>query len=90
MTSNDANINISTLNTIELFANAVLVYGWSYLKNTSGRNLQQELDSKANKNVSTGTSGSANGGIPIGTQLRTADGGTVTWMGVPAHSHTQN
>lgn len=90
VSSNDANINISTLKTIELFANTVLLYGWSYLKNTSGRNLQQELDSKSSKGTQTGSAGSANGGIPIGTVFKDVNGVSYTWQGIPAHSHTQN
>ena len=52
--------------------------------------LYQQLLSKASKGSETGSAGPFNGGIPIGTQLMTADGGTVTWVGIAAHSHTQN
>ncbi|MFD1776649.1 hypothetical protein [Paenibacillus rhizophilus] len=53
--------------------------------------LADALASKADKGVSTSISGSANGGIPIGTQLLDADGVTTwTWMGIPGHSHAQN
>lgn len=97
-TSNDVGINISSPTFIELYANMVKVQAWStFINNTNGRSLQQEIDtlnlsinSRATKNASTGSGGSANGGIPIGTVLRTADGGTVTWNGIPSHSHTQS
>lgn len=67
------------------------VDSWEKLKNTAtSRNLLQELTSKANANVNTGLSDTLNCGIPIGTQLMTAGGGTVTWMGVSPHTHKQN
>lgn len=56
-------------------------------KNTT---LFSQLLGKATKGSQTGSAGSANGGIPIGTVLQTAGGGTVTWTGVPSHTHTQN
>ncbi|MBU5445677.1 hypothetical protein [Paenibacillus sp. MSJ-34] len=60
--------------------------------------LQSELNSlrsqiealkrdKVDKGSYTSTAGSFNGGIPIGTALRTASGGTVTWAGIAAHDH---
>lgn len=52
--------------------------------------LYQQLSSKVTKGTETGSAGPFNGGIPIGTQLMTAGGGTVTWVGIAAHSHTQN
>lgn len=60
------------------------------LDKNAGTTLYQQLLGKAAKGSQTGTSGSANGGIPIGTQLMIAGGGTVTWTGIPNHSHTQN
>lgn len=62
----------------------------SLLDSGSGTSLYQQLLSKASRGVETGRSGSANGGIPIGTRLVTADGGYVTWNGIPEHSHTQS
>ncbi|WP_433748209.1 hypothetical protein [Paenibacillus amylolyticus] len=56
----------------------------------SGRTLYQELLGKARSGSQTGSSPAYNGGIPIGTVLQTAGGGTVTWTGIPSHSHTQN
>lgn len=56
----------------------------------SGRTLYQELLGKARSGSQTGSSPAYNGGIPIGTVLQTAAGGTVTWTGIPSHSHTQN
>lgn len=90
MTSNDVGINLSTQDEIQLFAPSVYVNNWGFFKNySSGRSLQQELNSKATVGSSTSSSGSANGGIPIGATWQTSVG-TVTWTGVPAHSHTQN
>lgn len=48
------------------------------------------MNSKANKNVATSTVGDHNHGIPPGTQLLVAGGGTVTWQASGAHSHIQN
>lgn len=56
----------------------------------SGTTLQSALNSKATAGISTSLSGSANGGIPIGTVLMVSGGGTVTWTGIPLHSHVQN
>ncbi|WP_339188334.1 hypothetical protein MKX33_00530 [Paenibacillus sp. FSL R5-0490] len=61
-----------------------------FLDTFSNKTLYVQLLDKANKGSQTATSGSSDGGIPIGTVLRKADGGTVTWTGVPSHSHTQN
>ncbi len=47
------------------------------------------VDSKAGINSQTDTAGPYNCGIPIGTQLAIAGGGSVAWAGVPAHTHTQ-
>jgi hypothetical protein len=56
--------------------------------------LRQELNSKATLGASTSFAGAVflNGGIPIGTNLATSDGGVVTWGGisVPSHTHSQN
>lgn len=77
---------------------------WSFIRNqNSGKSLDQELseikesinaltsllNSKAESGVSTGSAGGGDGGIPIGTQLATAGGGSVTWTGINSHSHTQ-
>ncbi|MCL6458834.1 MAG: hypothetical protein K6T85_12575 [Gorillibacterium sp.] len=48
------------------------------------------LNGKATTGASTSTQTSINGGIAPGTQLALFGGGYVTWLGVPAHSHTQN
>lgn len=63
---------------------------------SSGQTLQQELNNlylllsgRATSGASTSTSGSHNHGIPDGTRLMTADGGTVTFHQSGAHSHTQ-
>lgn len=56
--------------------------------------LQTSLNAKATAGVSTGSGGGGtyNGGIPIGTSLAIAGGGSVTWAGisVSSHSHTQS
>ncbi|MGF6352489.1 hypothetical protein ABIE27_000385 [Paenibacillus sp. 4624] len=49
-----------------------------------------QLLGKATKGSQTATAGASDGGIPIGTILRKADGGTVQWNGLPSHTHTQN
>ena len=56
----------------------------------SGVSLQTMLNGKATSGISTGLSGSANGGIAPGTVLMVNGGGTVTWTGIPSHSHAQN
>lgn len=81
----------------------ISIQGWSKLYDTvTGQTLQQVINSiqnsisaimvalngKADKGTPTGSTGPFNGGIPIGTQLLTPTG-TVTWVGIPAHSHTQ-
>lgn len=57
-------------------------------------NLATAIASAATAGVSTSSAGSGtyNGGIPIGTSLAVAGGGSVTWAGinVSSHSHTQN
>lgn len=90
VTSNSANINISTLGDIQLYGSNVRLSGWGALRNNgSERTLQQDLDSKSNVGVSTGSAGPYNCGIPIGTQIMAADGEVFTWAGVPQHSHAQ-
>lgn len=84
---------------IKLYGTRVRVSNWSSLFNEgANQNLQQALDSKAStaalntkatSGVSTGLSGGHNHGIPDGTVLRTADGGTVTFFVAPQHSHSQ-
>lgn len=51
--------------------------------------LADALSGKASIGVSTAFSGGHNHGIPDGTQLRTADGGVVTFNAAPQHSHAQ-
>lgn len=82
--SNGVYFDVGTFGTVHIpsFSNFVA-------ENTS-RSLSDVLNDKATRGISTGTSGSANGGIPIGTVLRTADGGAVTWTGIPSHTHAQN
>ncbi|SDX05570.1 hypothetical protein [Paenibacillus sp. PDC88] len=55
----------------------------------NGSNLGVELDNKALAGISTNASGGHNHGIPDGTVLRTADGGTVTFSAAPQHTHQQ-
>lgn len=59
------------------------------LDTNKGTSLYAQLLSKASAGVSTGLSGSHNHGIPDGTSLRTADGGTVTFFAAGQHSHAQ-
>lgn len=56
---------------------------------SNGYNLGAELDDKAVAGISTNPSGGHNHGIPDGTVLRTADGGTVTFFAAPQHTHQQ-
>ena len=72
----------------------VIFSNWSRLYSSgAGQSLQTVLNSKATSGASTGSGGGTtlNGGIPIGTALATAGGGSVTWAGisVPSHSHSQ-
>lgn len=60
------------------------------LDTNKGTSLFSQLLSKATAGNSTGLSGGHNHGIPDGTVLRTADGGTVTFFAASQHSHSQN
>lgn len=51
--------------------------------------LENEINYKADSGLYTENSPQYNAGIPIGTQLMTGSGATVTWGGIPAHSHRQ-
>lgn len=51
--------------------------------------LDGKLAQKATSGASTGLSGSHNHGIPDGTVLQTAGGGTVTFRAAGSHSHSQ-
>lgn len=55
-----------------------------------GLNLGTEINKRAVAGVSTRPSGSHNHGIPDGTVLRTADGGTVTFYSAASHTHEQS
>lgn len=83
----------------------VVVPDWSQLYSTANvQSLQTALDNltaainantaaiatKATSGASTGSAGSANGGIAPGTVLMVSGGGTVTWNGIPSHSHSQS
>lgn len=89
-----ADVNITTNRNINLIPGAniydVIVPFDQFKDDDSGRTLYQELLGKATSGSQTGLGGSANGGIPIGTVLQKSDGGTVTWVGISAHTHTQN
>ncbi|WP_145413808.1 hypothetical protein [Paenibacillus xylanexedens] len=56
----------------------------------TNQTLYSMLLGKATSGSQTGSAGAANGGIAPGTVLQKADGGTVTWVGISAHTHTQN
>jgi hypothetical protein len=83
----------------------VVVPDWSQLYSTANaQSLQTALNNltaainantaaiatKATSGASTGSAGSANGGIAPGTVLMVSGGGTVTWNGIPSHSHSQS
>ncbi len=90
-TSNNAVINISTGPAIEIYSTNTRVISWNTLfNNSTGRSLQQDLDTKATKGADTGSAGPFNCGIPIGTVFKDVNGVPYTWQGVPAHTHTQN
>lgn len=55
----------------------------------NGQNLGALLDDKALAGISTNPSGGHNHGIPDGTVLQKADGGTVTFYAAPTHTHQQ-
>lgn len=68
-----------------------VIVPFDQLKDTfSNQTLYSMLLGKATSGSQTGLGGTANGGIAPGTVLRTADGGTATWVGISAHTHTQN
>jgi phage minor structural protein len=78
-------------NDIEVSNVGIKVPDWvSFYSGATSQTLQQALDAKATKSSSTGSAGSANGGIPPGTVLMVSGGGTVTWNGIPTHTHTQS
>jgi len=88
-------ISSGIVNDIRLYGRRVRVENWNNLFSDggaggSGQSMQQALDSKANKSSATSSAGSANGGIPIGTQFKDVNGMTWTWNGIPAHTHTIN
>lgn len=68
---------------------------WTNIRNlNSGKNLQQDLDTKAIKGTSTSLSGGHNHGIPDGTRLATVNSsgvvtGSVIWSTAANHSHAQ-
>lgn len=67
---------------------------WTIIRKLGGgNNLQQDLDAKAGSGNLTSSAGAdfRDGGIPIGTQLLKAGGGSVSWAGIsiPNHQHTQ-
>ncbi|MDQ6418668.1 hypothetical protein RB620_04375 [Paenibacillus sp. LHD-117] len=61
---------------------------------TAINNLAAAISAKATSGASTSSAGaiSLNGGIPPGTQLLKAGGGSVSWTGIniPDHTHTQS
>ncbi|MNC03836.1 hypothetical protein D3C75_512600 [compost metagenome] len=87
LTDNNGDINLSPGGSGSVVLSSS---DFSKFKNSMGVDLQTVLDAKAIAGISTSLSGSANGGIPIGTVLSVSGGGTVTWTGIPLHSHAQN
>lgn len=69
----------------------VQIPSWEKFRGVAnGVTLADVLATKATAGISTGSSGGANAGIPIGTKLAVDGGGYVVWNGVPPHSHTQS
>jgi hypothetical protein len=68
----------------------VQVPSWEKFRGVAnGETLADILAEKASAGNATGSSGGANGGIPVGTKLAVDGGGYVVWNGIPSHSHTQ-
>lgn len=97
--STGAGLNISSGGDLDLRPRDLYLYptllthvpNWGTVRSDGqSETLQDALDEKATAGISTSLSGSANGGIPIGTVLMVSGGGTVTWNGIPTHSHAQN
>lgn len=93
----DSNLNsggdmrLDAAGDLELNLPGTTLVPFSQMKDfVSGVSLQTLLNGKATSGISTGLSGSANGGIAPGTVLMVSGGGTVTWLGIPSHSHAQN
>lgn len=89
-TPNNMNIGANGSRGIILNGTRVSVRNWGvFVNGDTNQTLQQAFNSKASAGVSTGLSGGHNHGIPDGTVLRTADGGTVTFFAASQHSHSQ-
>lgn len=81
---------INSTGDIQLSPATYVNVNWNKLRDSeTGRILREALMGYATLGAQTDPSPTFNGGIPIGTQLVKADGGTVTWTGIPAHTHTQ-
>ncbi|PWV97433.1 hypothetical protein DFQ01_12177 [Paenibacillus cellulosilyticus] len=78
----DANVAIP-------FGQTLYITSWDKII-TNESNLLSELNSKANIGSVTTAAGAHNHGIPNGTVLLTADGGTVTFIAASSHSHYQS
>jgi len=85
---NTDTIEISSMNGVSISSSVLIVGTTDILEEINS--LKSMLAAKATSGADTGYAGPYNGGIPIGTELATADGGTVTWVGIPAHKHIQN
>jgi hypothetical protein len=84
-------LRLNAMGDLELNLSGSTIVPFSQIYNFGSTvSLQDALNAKATKGISTSSSGSANGGIPIGTVLMVSGGGTVTWNGIPNHSHAQN
>lgn len=82
ITVQNGNIDISS-------GKKLIMPRFSNVVSSDGENLAVTLDRKATAGVSTNPSGGHNHGIPDGTVLRTADGGTVTYRAAAPHTHEQ-
>jgi len=79
----DANVAIP-------FGQTLYVHSWDKIKiSDATTDLGSELASKATYGALTTAAGGHNHGIPNGTVLMTADGGTVTFVVASNHSHVQ-
>jgi hypothetical protein len=93
--SNSKDLTIATGISGNIYISAELGYsiffprGFDTVYGANGENLGAMLYSMATKDVNTSSAGGHNHGIPDGTQLMTASGGTVTWSAAGGHTHTQ-
>jgi hypothetical protein len=97
-TANSMNLFASAINiassAINIASSAINIASWSVLR-AAGQTLQQALDAKATKNVSTGSAGGHGHGIPDGAWIKVYNSigdeiGMVQYSHAPNHTHNQN